>query len=120
MKASNFISKAINNEELTVDSIFRYIFDSIDRNILIQKLENVGIRGPILELMENYLKDRIQRVFVNNTISDSCKVLSVGVLQGSILAALLFLIYVKDFYKCADALSIVYVYSNIRYAYFKI
>ena len=48
-------------------------------------------RSPILELMKSYLNDRIQRVFVNDTISDSCKVLTVGVLQVSILAALLFL-----------------------------
>ena len=35
--------------------------------------------------------------------------LSAGVLQGSFLVALLFLIYVNDFYKCNDALSIVYL-----------
>ena len=52
--------------------------------------------------MKSYLNDRIQRVFVNNAISDSCKVLTVGVLQGSILAALLFLIYVNDYLLYAD------------------
>ena len=109
MKTFSFISKSINNEELVgLFSDISKASDSIDRNLLIQKLENAGIRGPILELMKSYLKDRIQRIFVNNTISDSCKVLSVGVLQGSILASLLFLIYVDDFYKCTDALSIVY------------
>lgn len=35
--------------------------------------------------------------------------LSAGVLQGSFLVALLFFIYVNDFYKCTDALSIVYL-----------
>ena len=58
--------------------------------------------------MKRYLNDRIQRVFVNNAISDSCKVLTVGVLQGSILAALLFLINVNDFHKCTDVISIVF------------
>ena len=51
------ISKAINNEELVV-GLFLDIskaFDSIDRNILIQKLENTGIRFknliPCLKLL---------------------------------------------------------------------
>ena len=89
IKTSNLIRKAINNEELVPRHI--KTFDSIDRNMSSEKLGNAGIRGPILELMKSYLNDRIQRVFVNDTISDSCKVLTVGVLQVSILAALLFL-----------------------------
>ena len=77
IKTSNLISKVINNEKLVIGLFLDILktFDSMDRNILIEKLENAGISGPILELMKSYLNDRIQRVFVNNTISDSCKVL---------------------------------------------
>ena len=67
IKTSNFISEAINNEELVV-GLFVDIsksFDSIDTNILIKKLENAGIRSPILELMKSYLNDRIQKSICN-------------------------------------------------------
>ena len=54
IKTSNFISKAINNEVGLFLDISK-AFDSININILIQKLENAGLRGPILELMKSYI-----------------------------------------------------------------
>ena len=70
-------------------------FDSVDHDLLLQKLELVGIRGVALSLIKNYLKDRKQRVKLNNTRSDYARIKS-GVPQGSILGPLLFIIYIDS------------------------
>ena len=59
IKTSNCINTSINNEERVVGLFLdkSKAFDFIDRNVLIQKLENAGIRGPILELMKSYLNN---------------------------------------------------------------
>ena len=44
-------------------------FDSVDHNILLQKLEKYGIRGNALELMKYYLRNRPYYVHVGNVSS---------------------------------------------------
>ena len=65
---------------------------------MIFKLKQNDVSGGLLKLFENYLHNRTQRVILNGTYSDY-SIIESGVLQGSVLGPLLFLIYINDLEK---------------------
>jgi len=70
-------------------------FDRVWHKGLLFKLKQIGISGMLLTWFESYLNNRRQRVVINGKKSE-WNYISAGVLQGSILGPLLFLIYVND------------------------
>ena len=86
------------DDEFEVRGVFLDIskaFDKVWHEGLIFKLKQNGISGNLLNLFCHFLSNRKQRVLLNGQVSDWSD-LRAGVLQGSILGPLLFLIYIND------------------------
>ena len=80
-------------------------FDTVDHEILLDKLYRYGIRGIVLEWFSSYLKGRSQVTQIGEHASPK-ELNPCGVPQGSVLGPLLFLIYINDIHQSSDKLNI--------------
>jgi hypothetical protein len=85
---------------------FSKAFDTVDRNILLNKLYKYGIRGKAHDLVTSYLSDRRQYVEVplGKSGIQNC---DIGVPQGSCLGPLFFIMYTNDLYKLLNNIGMV-------------
>ena len=82
-------------------------FETVNHQILLDKLHHYGIRGIAYDLLKSYLSNRKQCVKSGNHFSVFMDI-ECGVPQGSILGPLLFLLYVNDLPLTVDLYSILF------------
>ena len=97
-------------------------FDTINHDILLNKLSNYGFRDVTLDFFSSYLNDRKQKTVYFNNESD-IKNINYGVPQGSVLGPILFILFMNDLHlfsnKCsiilfADDTNIIFKNKNIN------
>ena len=76
---------------------FQKAFDTVEHQILIQKLNYYGIGGISNNFFSSYLQKRTQFLSINGFDSD-INAICCGVPQGSILGPVFFLIYMNDLF----------------------
>ena len=109
-----YIIDGINNKKVTAGVYldFARAFDSVNYDILILKLRDMGISNMIVNWISGYLGNR-QMCTKFNSYTSNTKSLICGVPQGSVVGPILFLCYVNDIIDvCSDASVKIVLYAD--------
>ena len=93
-------------------------FDTLNFNILLNKLQYYGIHGIALSLIKSYLTNRFQYVQFENSESDLLEI-KTGIPQGSILGPLFFSIMINDLVKSSNTFKFL-MYADDTTIYFNL
>ena len=93
-------------------------FDTLNFNILLNKLQYYGINGIPLSLIRSYLTNRFQYVQFENSESDMLEI-KTGIPQGSILGPLFFSIMINDLVNSSNKFKFL-MYADDTTIYFNL
>ena len=79
-------------------------FDTVNKNILISKMENMGFRGVVRDWFESYLSNRRMYVEIEGRKS-LVKSLNIGLPQGSVSSPYLFSLYINEMKNSSNKLD---------------
>lgn len=96
IELSNLLLQSVDQKKIATGVFMdlRKAFDVVNHEILLEVLTKYGVRGKAFEVLKSYLSDRYQVVKIENLLSQKTLITS-GVVQGSCLGPLLFLIFIN-------------------------
>ena len=116
----NGMDKGLHTGMILID--LQKAFDTLDHDILLEKMECLTFKKPVIKWFKSYLSNRKFFVLLEGVFSEE-GLLTCGVPQGSILGPLLFLIYINDLPQAlsetasnlyADDTCIYYQHKNVQ------
>ena len=105
LKVKNDILMNMENQKVTslVLLDLSAAFDTVDHRILLDRLQfDCGISGSALNLIESYLSNRTQRIYIAGVLPSNFN-LKFRVPQGNCLGLLLFSLYASKFFKIVES-----------------
>ena len=105
----DYVYSSLDSKQSTIAvyRCFSKAFDTVNHNILMNKLLHNGIRGVMQHWFESYLSNRKQCVSIKNCIS-SMSSITLSLSQGSVLGPVLFLLYINDMCRSSNQMRFVH------------
>ena len=82
------------------------VFDTVNRDIFVNKMERLSFRGSIFNWFKDYLTNR--RIFTDIGCHSDVRALNIGLPQGTVSSPYCFSIYINDMHRCSDKLNFVH------------
>lgn len=102
-------STALNSKLYTIAVFldFSKAFDTVNKDIMIKKLDRLGLRGVPNDFFKSYLTERKIYVEVNNCTSKTVTT-NIGLPQGAVSSTWLFSLYINDMHKTSNKLKFIH------------
>ena len=86
------------DQNLVVVAVFidlKRAFETVDRTLLLHKLQLYGCDETVIAWFDSYLSSRYQQTRFDSAVSELLQVF-IGISQGSVLSCILFIIFIND------------------------